>query len=379
MKRKPKYLLVTTDFPPGVGGVQRLLAGLCEGLSRNADVSIVALINARNKPVQVGRIGVTYVPVSSAKIITMAMLTLTALLKTHGKDMIICGHINAGLPAFLAEIVFRKPYVVYIHAMEVTNRKWKYLYKVILKHATRIVTGSSYSKSLVRRLFGLECVDVIHPSVDVDFPERKPAPPNEEGAVTRKETKVILTVGRIDAEERYKGHDTVIEAMRLVLGSIPNAEYWVVGDGTDRPRLEAVARETGVGRAVRFFGQVQDVTPFYEECDVFVMVAETIDDGTVIKGEGFGLVYIEAASFGKPIIAGDCGGATDAVIDDCTGFLIPPKEPGILADRLVYLLKNPDVAKAMGQRAKKRVLTHFNHGRQLDEFENVLAETLSLR
>jgi phosphatidylinositol alpha-1,6-mannosyltransferase len=379
MTRKPKYLLVTTDFPPGVGGVQRLLAGLCEGLSRNADVSIVALINARNKPVQVGRTRITYVPVSPVKIITMAMLTLTALLKTRGKDLVICGHINAGLPAFIAKIVCLKPYIVYVHAMEVTSRKRKYLYKLILEHATRIVTGSSYSKSLVRRLFGLECVDVIHPSVDVDSPGRKPAPPEEEGADTREETKIILTVGRIDAGERYKGHDTVIEAMPSVLESIPNAEYWVVGDGTDRPRLEALARETGGGRAVRFFGQVGDVTPFYEECDVFVMVAETVDDGTVIKGEGFGLVYIEAASFGKPIIAGDCGGATDAVIDDYTGFLIPPNEPNTLADRLVCLLKNPDVAKAMGQRAKERALTYFNHERQLDEFENVLAETLSAR
>jgi len=352
---------------------------LCEGLSRNADVSIVALINARNKPVLMGRTQITYVPVSSVKIVTMAMLTLTALLKAHGKDLIICGHINAGMPAFLAKIIYLKPYIVYVHAMEVTNRKWKYLYKVILEHATRIVTGSSYSKSLVRRLFGLEYVDVIHPSVNVDFPGRKPAPSKEDGAVTRKETKVILTVGRVDAEERYKGHDTVIEAMPLVLESIPNAEYWVVGEGTDRPRLEAIARKTGVGRAVRFFGQVQDVTPFYEECDVFVMVAETVDDGTIIKGEGFGLVYIEAASFGKPIIAGDCGGATDAVVDDYTGFLIPPKEPSILADRLVYLLKNPDVAKAMGQCAKERVLTYFNHERQLNEFENVLAETLSTR
>ncbi len=374
-----RYLLVTTDFPPGVGGVQRLLSNLCDGLSARATITVVTLGATREPDGRERRYEVIYVRPSLNKFITHVRLAVATLRRAENQDVIICGHVNAGPAVLTAHFLLCKPYIVYVHAMEITYRKWKPLYKVILKRAKRIVAGSSYSKSLVGRLFGLKYVDVIHPSVDSGLPGKNFTSSDEKNAVIRKKPKIILTVGRIDAAERYKGHDTVIEAMPAVLESMPDAEYWIVGDGSDRPRLEAIARKTGVSRAVRFFGQVQDVTPFYDECDVFVMVAETIDNGTVIKGEGFGLVYIEAASFGKPVIAGDCGGATDAVIDGYTGFLIPPREPGILANRIVHLLKNPDITEAMGRRAKRWVLTYFDHQRQLNEFENILAETISLK
>jgi phosphatidylinositol alpha-1,6-mannosyltransferase len=377
MERKRKYLLLTTDFPPGVGGVQKLLAGLCEGLSKKAEVSVVTLGDGRSEINAAPGIDVTYVPVYRLKPITHARLALAGLLKTPGKDLIICGHVNAGIPALLAHFFLRKPYIVYVHAMEITDRRRRFLYELILKRAKRIIAGSSYSKSLVAWLFGIRSSDIVHPSVDHTLlRSSRPDSRRLEKAI-RQRPKIILTVGRLDAGEKYKGHDTVIEALPIIRESVPEAEYWIVGDGSDRPRLEALAEKTGVVGAVKFFGQVCDVARFYRECDVFVMAADVVDDGRIIKGEGFGLVYVEAALFGKPVVAGDRGGAVDAVIDGYTGFLVPPGNPEILAERVVYLLKNPHTAAVMGRRGKLRALTYFTRQRQLKEFENILAESIS--
>jgi len=284
--------------------------------------------------------------------------------------------VNAGPAVLVAHFLCRKPYIVYVHAMEVTYKKWRPLYRLILRRARTVVVGSSFAKTLVAELFGVDSAEVVNPSVSQAMVGK--SIPGRLGPLRprRFARKILLTIGRLDAAERYKGQDTVIAAMPEITARVPGAEYWVVGDGTDRRRLEALAAGYNVSESVRFLGYVKDVVPFYRMCDVFVMVADVVRDGKTVKGEGFGLVFIEAAVFGKPVIAAQCGGATDAVIDGYTGFLVAPGRPDVLADKAVFLLNNPRYAEAMGKRGKAWVLSRFNQRRQLDEFESVLLRSL---
>jgi phosphatidylinositol alpha-1,6-mannosyltransferase len=93
----------------------------------------------------------------------------------------------------------------------------------------------------------------------------------------------------------------------------------------------------------------QDLLALYNACDIFVLASEEREDGRSLDSEGFGLVFHEAGACGKPVIATDISGCKEAVLDGITGLLVPQADPQALADRIEYLLSNPEVANALGR------------------------------
>jgi phosphatidylinositol alpha-1,6-mannosyltransferase len=131
--------------------------------------------------------------------------------------------------------------------------------------------------------------------------------------------KVLLTVSRLVADERYKGHDRVIRALPAVLRSQPNVVYVIAGDGDDRRRLEGLAETEGVSSAVCFIGQIagSELLDYYRLADVFVMPS---------TGEGFGIVFLEASAVGLPVIGGNRDGSVDALAEGELGRLVDPDD-----------------------------------------------------
>lgn len=164
----------------------------------------------------------------------------------------------------------------------------------------------------------------------------------------------LLTVTRLAANEGYKGVDTVIQALPGLACSVPDVHYAVVGEGDDRPRLETLARALGVADRVHFLGRLEAESPeligCYASCDVFVMPS---------RGEGFGLVFLEAMAFGKPVVGGAHGGTPDVIEDGATGFLVEHGDTGRLAQILATLLGDETLRQQMGQRARARVEEKF--------------------
>ncbi len=181
--------------------------------------------------------------------------------------------------------------------------------------------------------------------------------------------RVILTVGRWDTAERYKGMDTLISALPNILKVVPDAVLVLVGEGEDRPRLEQLARDLGVSGHTRFlYGLAQgDLFGCYAHCDVFALPS---------AGEGFGFVFLEAMAHGKPVIGGAHGGIPDVIQDGVTGMLVPHGDRQHLSLALESLLTNPVLAAEMGERARARVQTKycFEHfqSRLTDVIVNVL-------
>jgi len=139
--------------------------------------------------------------------------------------------------------------------------------------------------------------------------------------------KVILTVSRLASGERYKGHDRIIASMPHILERHPEALYLVAGDGDDRPRLEALAQSAGLGDKIRFAGSLTeaDLPGAYRMADVFAMPS---------TGEGFGIVFLEAAASGLPVIAGNRDGSVDALADGAIGQLVDPDQPDQLVSAI---------------------------------------------
>ncbi len=178
--------------------------------------------------------------------------------------------------------------------------------------------------------------------------------------------RVILTVGRWDPAERYKGADTLIAALPGVLKNSPDIFLVLVGGGEDRARLERLARDLGVSERTRFLHDLSQDELFacYANCEVFALPS---------RGEGFGLVYLEAMAHGKPVIGGAHGGAIDVIDDGMTGWLVPHGDVERLSSALEWLLADPVRARDMGERGRQRLRDTFS----FEQFQSRLTQILS--
>jgi len=179
--------------------------------------------------------------------------------------------------------------------------------------------------------------------------------------------KCIVTIGRL--VER-KGHDIVLKAMTQILQQIPDLHYLIVGSGPNEISLKKQVSNMGLEKYVTFTGRVPDdeIGAYYELCDIFVMISREIPE----KGdlEGFGIVYLEANYFGKPVVAGRSGGVEDAVVHNKTGLLVDPTKSDEVANAIITLLSNSNFAKTLGNTGKTRVINEFSRRKisQKDSF-----------
>jgi phosphatidylinositol alpha-1,6-mannosyltransferase len=158
--------------------------------------------------------------------------------------------------------------------------------------------------------------------------------------------------------DAYKGHDVIIQALPLVRDRIPDVLWVVIGDGRLRPLYERTVEKLGLGDHVRFLGNVSDSDrdAWLDRAHLFVMPSRSTPDGL---GEGFGIVFIEAAAHGLPVVAGNVDGVVDAVVDGETGLLVDPTDPNAVARALIELLLDEGRASRMGRVA-------LEHARQFD-------------
>jgi glycosyltransferase involved in cell wall biosynthesis len=176
----------------------------------------------------------------------------------------------------------------------------------------------------------------------------------------------ILTVARLAASERYKGIDSVLRALPGVVRQFPNVRYDIVGDGDDLPRLQALAVELGMSEWVCFHGSLwpDRLASFYQACSLFAMPSQK---------EGFGIVFLEAALFGKPSIAGRHGGSPEVVADGVTGTLVDCEDVQAIEGALLRYLMDPGYASAEGEAASMRTKELF----LFDTFRSNLAVHLA--
>ncbi|TXS29351.1 glycosyltransferase family 1 protein [Streptomyces sp. ms191] len=163
---------------------------------------------------------------------------------------------------------------------------------------------------------------------------------------------VVVCVSRLVPR---KGQDTLIRAMPDILRRVPDAVLLIVGGGPYEDDLRRLARETGVAGSVRFTGAVpwEELPAHYGAGDVFAMPCRTRRGGLDV--EGLGIVYLEASATGLPVVAGDSGGAPDAVLDGETGWVVRGGIPEESADRIATLLLDPELRRRMGERGRRWV------------------------
>lgn len=243
---------------------------------------------------------------------------------------------------------FRKPYAIFAHGVEA----WRELSveeRDVYRGAAVCVTNSEYTARRVAE---------ANPDLPRLVPCHLALVPGEAPAAPARAAggpPTVLMVGRMVADERYKGHDQLIDVWPAVANRVPNARLVLVGDGDDASRLRARAARPGGGDVV-FEGFVTDqrLHALYEQADVFAMPS---------RGEGFGLVYLEAMAHRLPCIGSVHDAAREVIVDGVTGFLVDQADPGPLEDRLVGLLTDEAQRAALGHAGHRRLQSHFGFER----------------
>ncbi len=308
-----------------------------------------------------------------------AFWQLYKAIKKNKIDHVLVGHIlPLGTVTYYISKILKIKYSVFLHGMDLafsqkTQRK-KNMSLKILTHASKILCTNSYVAELVRETLPDEDshdkIEVINPGVEAPYisgtDTRALQEKNKLG-----EKLVLFTISRL---VKRKGHDLVIKIMPQLTEKYPNLFYYIAGTGEDEDYLKDLAKGND---HIIFLGKLKerDKWNWLCACDIFVMPSRHIgDDFTPNDFEGFGIVYLEAAICGKPVIAGRSGGIEDAVVDHETGILVDPESEDSILDGIDELAGNFLLRKEMGERALERAAEEFNWGDKAKEIYERIAE-----
>jgi len=362
-----------TDLKP-IGGVQRagrhIAAVMTEFASgSNKDCQLLSL----NDSCELHRMSIAgreFVFSGCAK--SKLRFVAPAMRRAWGRtELIIAAYPSLGpLAPVLKGLAPKAKSVVIAHGVEV----WKPLPSVrrlALRMADLVLTPTRDTARQVAANQGVaeERIRVLPWAIDPDFltlvsqmpgPGRTLPPGFPEG-------RVILTVGRWSAAERYKGVDTLITVLPRLVSEFPDLQLVVAGVGSDQTWLQQVVDHHHVNRHVHFFRELsyEDLATCYSACEIFAMPS---------RGEGFGLVYLEAMACGKPVIGGCHGGAPEVIDNGRTGFLVKYDDTDQLTTSLGTLLADPALARNMGSRGRERVFREFHFDTFAKSFKHILRD-----
>lgn len=334
-----RILALVTDAYGASGGIACYNRDLLHALARCDDVERVVVLPRAGTALGAD-VPATIVPLAArSNEAAYSLEALRATLRRGRFDVVFCGHLySVPLAALLAGLT-RAVLWVQLHGIEA----WPRPGALVRRAAERAGLVTAVSRH-TRRLFlawarvAPERVKVLPDTVDGRF-QPGPKPVDLLRRHRLEGSRVLLTVSRLSAAERYKGHDVVLRALGQLQATHPDVVYVVAGEGDDRPRLERLAGELGVLGATRFLGRVPDdmLPALYRAADVFVMPS---------SGEGFGIAFLEAIASGVPVVAGAAGGSSDPLRDGLDGRLVAPASEEEAADAIADALAAGNRASA---------------------------------
>jgi len=379
-----KSLLISSIyFPPKTGGIAEIMGAVASVLGPGRVCCLTGVPSngtafGRNPEPKVYRRPTAFARAKFTQAVGWGV-TITEIMVRERPQVV---HIATAYDGYLALWLrqwFKLPYVVYAYGNEVLDAmratEWKKAL-LALQQADRVLAISQFTASLVQNAgVASNRIEVVYPGCDVDRFRPVPAEMDLRQNLLgpRWRDRVILTVGNLVAR---KGHDMVIRALPQVCRRVPGTTYLIVGDGPHRSELEKLAVEMGVQDRVIFAGEIvnEGLAPIYALCDVFAMPSR--DQSEQCDVEGFGVVFLEASSCGKPVIGGRSGGIPEAVADGVTGLLVDPHDPEDIANVITRLLVDSNLSARLGQQGRLRVARDFTWARVGAQVEGILESIL---
>ncbi len=377
-----RSMLLAPSFPPTVGGIETLLYQTSRRLRRPPvvvaplpacvpDLDVRPVATRPKGPA--GRVAyrVSWAVHPSLHYLATFWRPAFAVARETLPDVIQCGHVSLAPLAWLLASRLGRPFVVYAYGQEVLREARSAGVRAVddllrgraLRHAAAGLAASRFTAGLLETWGVLP--ERIHLVPFGAEPRTWAGPPRGS---------TLLSVCRLVPR---KGVDTVLRALPLVQRLVPDVQYRVVGAGPDEARLHALAARLGLAGRVAFLGRLDDAALAQElqRCALFVLPARR-EGGEL---EGLGLVYLEAAAWGRPAVAGRSGGEVDAVVDGLTGRVVDGTSVEAVADAIVGLLSRPPVLERLGEAARARVERTHNWDRAAAVVDGVLERVTRTR
>ena len=340
------FLIVTRNFPPDLGGMQNLMEGLSNALLNHGPVKVFAdysdnsEVYDQNSKLNIQRVAGLKIfrKYRKANLIKefMEQNELRASFFDHWKS----------IENIENEMLKKNKSFCLIHSKEINHPVGSSLHKRVLNaldKADHVIANSRFTKELAMKL-GVKNVTVINPGCNY------PISVNDEAKSFANEiygqsSPKLITVSRLDGR---KSHQNILMTIKNLLPKFPKLKYVSIGDGDERKNLEKLKRELKLDNNVKliFSSTEQEKVALLEQSDVFVMPSVVYKKSV----EGFGITYIEAASYGTPSIGGIYGGEGDAIKSGQTGYLCNGNDLNALYDTLSKILIN-DHYKELGTNA----------------------------
>jgi phosphatidyl-myo-inositol dimannoside synthase len=326
-----KILALVTDAFGGHGGIARYNQDLISAFASSARVHETYVLprlgdhgdQSLPKKVRQAR--------ASAARLAFSTQAIARAVSSGPFDIVFCGHIYMSPLAAAVSRYLKKPMWLQLHGVDAWEPPGR-LARTGVENATMVTAVSRFTRSRFLEWANVspERVRILPNTFEPRFTNgRKPEYLMDHWNIRGR--RVILTVSRLAATEQYKGHDRIIAALPAIKERIPNVVYVIAGDGDDRDRLKKLANKSGVEDITLFAGRVpeRELPDYFRLADVFAMPS---------TGEGFGIVYLESAACGLPVVAGNRDGSVDALADGAIGTLVDPENAPQLVDAICDLL-----------------------------------------
>ena len=372
-------LFVTNDFGPRAGGIETFIIGLIE---RRPFGQTIVYTSAQANSEQydadwLAQYGVRVIR-DRTKILLPTPRVAFHLKKIIGKEGITTAAFGAAAPLGLLSAGMKRAGVVRTVALTHGHEVWwakVFPFNLLLRRIGSTVdvltylgefTRSAISKGLTAK--AQASMVKIAPGIDVDhfIPTDATVLRNSLGLSDKK---VIVSVGRL---VHRKGQDHLIEAMPEILKSIPQAHLLLVGEGPYREHLQTLVKKHNLEASVTFIGRIQykDLPTYICVGDIFAMPSRSRLMG--LEVEGLGIVYLEASSCGLPVLAGDSGGAPDALVQNVTGLVVNGIDDQQIATAAIKLLTDIELSKNMGLAGRQWIIDNWRWEIWSKDFEKLL-------
>jgi phosphatidyl-myo-inositol dimannoside synthase len=332
-----RILCLLTDAFGGQGGIAKFNRDFLRAMCLNPDITeIVAVPRRMAYPPEPLPQKLTHI-VSGLNSKWLYIKTLLSLWRANYHfDIIICAHIHLLSIAYVVKLLYKAKLVLAIHGIDAWQPTKRWLSNYLIGSVDLIIVVSEVTKQRFLKWAKIKQAELYILPNAVDLAEYGPGPKNSallnRYGLTGKI--VLMTLGRLAPEEQYKGFDEIMELLPVLSKQIPQIAYLIVGDGEDRPRLEAKAQALGVGDRVVFTGFIPEAekADHYRLADAFVMPG---------RGEGFGIVFLEAMACGIPVVGSKLDGSREALRGGALGILVDPRRPDEIQAGVLKALQQP--------------------------------------
>ncbi|XOU94873.1 MAG: glycosyltransferase family 4 protein [Candidatus Kerfeldbacteria bacterium] len=373
-----KTLLITSYFPPRKGGISNFLLNIFNSFDNDFFV-LTDQFSASKTNNRIIRFSFF------SKIIWPRWLPLVykiyKQIKLNNIELLQAGQlIPIGTICYLLNKMIGIKYHVYVYGQDLliardSKRKTKIIHKV-LKNADKIIACSNYTKQLaVKNGANENNTIVVYPipknlKIESLSPEQVNEFKKEKGLENRK---VILSVGNL---VKRKGQDMVIKSIAKIKQNNSNILYIIIGSGPNIDDLRKLIVRLDLVKYVKILEHVtnEELPIYYSVCDIFIMPSRYLrnNNNQPIDVEGFGMVFLEANLYGKPVIGGLVGGQIDAIEDNVSGYLVDPENLEKITEKIQLLLNNSELANELGLAGKKRALENFNWDIEIEKIKKII-------